>query len=138
LEIPQLIPKYKSSSEENNEYQQTKNLWQIYEKLFGNKKKIVDKIYFDDWKNGLTYLQVAQLDMKSSFAKHLYIEVYDNNWWFRISIPDGVSHNSIPINANIIYCAAMLNVNTKNLYYSQCRLNQVDDSPLENTSEDPT
>ncbi|RIB31029.1 hypothetical protein C2G38_2052286 [Gigaspora rosea] len=34
---------------------------------------------------------------------HLYIEVYDNNWWFRISIPDGVSHNSIPINANIIY-----------------------------------
>ncbi|CAG8584963.1 5457_t:CDS:2 [Cetraspora pellucida] len=64
LEIPQLAPKYKSNSKEGEEYQQIKGLWQIYENISGNKKKIVDKIYLDDWKNGLTYLQVAQLDMK--------------------------------------------------------------------------
>ncbi|KAF0532165.1 centromere protein N-like [Gigaspora margarita] len=227
LEIPQLIPKYQSSSEENNENQQTKNLWQIYEKLFGNKKKIVDKIYFDDWKNGLTYLQVAQLDMKYFhdrpnlkqwkalklcwddgelrkefrnkeilrstlskhlslfFANHLYIEIYDKNWWFRISIHDGVSQNSLPINTNIIYliyftnsehllcsnvkrehkefilqgllktfaCQQIEECDLKGKYvnsleqlllhqksqgiYSQYRLNQVDDSPLEHTSKGP-
>ncbi|CAG8637073.1 5842_t:CDS:2, partial [Scutellospora calospora] len=64
LEIPQLIPKYDSSSEESEECQQPKRLRQVYENLSGGKRKVVDKIYLDDWKNGLTCLQVAQLDMK--------------------------------------------------------------------------
>ncbi|CAG8443753.1 23676_t:CDS:2 [Dentiscutata erythropus] len=194
LEIPQLIPKYQSSSEENNEYQQTR-LWQIYEKLSGGKKKIVDKIYFDDWwkalklcwDNGIVIKEIFRSTLSKHlslfFVNHLYIEVYDKNWWLRISIHDSTSQNSLPINTNIIYliyftnsehllcsnvkrehkefilqsllktfaCQQVEECELKGKYvnsleqlllhqksqgiYSQYRLNQVDNSPLEHISK---
>ncbi|RIB13986.1 hypothetical protein C2G38_2097075 [Gigaspora rosea] len=105
--------------------------------------------------------KALKLCWDDGIANHLYIEVYDNNWWFRISIHDGVSQNSIPINANIIYLIYF--TNSKHLLcsnfilqgkyvnsleqlllhqksqgiYSQYRLNQVDDSPLEHISKGP-
>ncbi|RIA98692.1 centromere protein Chl4/mis15/CENP-N [Glomus cerebriforme] len=61
-------PKINDTSENNENFddingQQVKRLLYHYEKL-SSKKKIVDKVFLEDWKNGLNYKQVAQLDMK--------------------------------------------------------------------------
>ncbi|CAG8564114.1 21_t:CDS:2 [Funneliformis mosseae] len=55
-----------NDTNDTNVQQLVKRLLFHYEKLSssGSKKKIVDKIFLEDWKDGLNYKQVAQLDMK--------------------------------------------------------------------------
>ncbi|CAB4406419.1 unnamed protein product [Rhizophagus irregularis] len=68
LQDPMARPKIEDTSEDeencdNTNGQQVKRLLHHYE-IISSKKNMVDKIFLEDWKNGLNYKQIAQLDMK--------------------------------------------------------------------------